>query len=123
MSSLAGLSVVLLLVAANAFFVATEFALVSSRSTRIDQIAAQGSRAARMVQRYNALDTVLRRQPRWLKGIQAELDSLIAKANRGKMAEILEAYLPTFDLPFIDLCLASLRPRYSRWRWDWFLQA
>src|SRR5437667_368106 len=72
--------------------------------------------AARMVQRYNALDTVLRRQPRWLKGIQAELDSLIAKANRGKMAEILEAYLPTFDLPFIDLCLASLRPRYSRWR-------
>jgi len=50
-SALTGLSVVLLLVAANGFFVATEFALVSSRSTRIDQIAAQGNRAARLVQR------------------------------------------------------------------------
>ena len=36
---------------ANGFFVATEFALVSSRPTRIDQLAATGNRAARMVQR------------------------------------------------------------------------
>jgi CBS domain containing-hemolysin-like protein len=50
-SPVAGLFIVLLLVAANGFFVATEFALVSSRSTRVDQLAAQGSRAARMVQR------------------------------------------------------------------------
>src|SRR5207244_3858336 len=50
-SPVTGLFVVLLLVAANGFFVATEFALVSSRSTRIDQLAAQGSRAARIVQR------------------------------------------------------------------------
>ena len=41
-----GLFIVLLLVAANGFFVATEFALVSSRSTRIDQLAAAGNRAA-----------------------------------------------------------------------------
>src|SRR4051794_4252454 len=46
-----GLVVVILLVAANGFFVATEFSLVSSRSTRIDQLAATGNRAARMVQR------------------------------------------------------------------------
>src|ERR1041385_4008057 len=46
-----GLLVALLLVAANGFFVATEFALVSSRSTRIDQLAASGNRAARLVQR------------------------------------------------------------------------
>src|SRR5215471_3792075 len=46
-----GLLVALFLVAANGFFVATEFALVSSRSTRIDQLAAAGSRAARLVQR------------------------------------------------------------------------
>src|SRR5260221_7596232 len=46
-----GLFIVLLLVAANGFFVATEFALVSSRSTRIDQLAAAGNRAARLVQR------------------------------------------------------------------------
>jgi CBS domain containing-hemolysin-like protein len=51
MSPLVGLLVVVLLVATNGFFVATEFALVSSRSTRIDQLAAAGSRAARMVQR------------------------------------------------------------------------
>ncbi len=50
MSPLVGLFIVLLLVAANGFFVATEFALVSSRATRIDQLAATGSRAARMVQ-------------------------------------------------------------------------
>ena len=48
---LLGLLVVVLLVAANGFFVATEFALVSSRSTRIDQLAQNGNRAARMVQR------------------------------------------------------------------------
>src|SRR5436190_175622 len=51
MSPLAGLFIVVLLVALNGFFVATEFALVSSRSTRIDQLAAGGSRAARMAQR------------------------------------------------------------------------
>jgi magnesium and cobalt exporter, CNNM family len=51
MSPLVGLLVVVLLVAANGFFVAAEFALVSARSTRIDQLASGGSRAARMVQR------------------------------------------------------------------------
>lgn len=51
MSPLVGLLIVVLLVAANGFFVATEFALVSSRSTRIDQLAATGNRAARLVQR------------------------------------------------------------------------
>src|SRR3954451_10533477 len=45
------LLIVILLVAANGFFVATEFALVSSRPTRIDQLAASGNRAARLVQR------------------------------------------------------------------------
>src|ERR1700738_5261586 len=51
MSIAVGLFVVLLLVAANGFFVATEFALVSSRFTRIDQLAATGNRAAKMAQR------------------------------------------------------------------------
>src|SRR5712692_9652799 len=51
MSPATGLFIVLLLVAANGFFVATEFALVSSRFTRIDQLAATGSRAARLAQR------------------------------------------------------------------------
>src|SRR5918911_4177528 len=57
MSPITGLLVVLVLVAANGFFVATEFSLVSSRSTRIDQLASQGSRAARLVQRAKANPT------------------------------------------------------------------
>jgi CBS domain containing-hemolysin-like protein len=51
MSIAVGLLVVVLLVAANGFFVATEFALVSSRFTRIDQLAATGNRAAKLAQR------------------------------------------------------------------------
>jgi len=42
---------VLLLVAANGFFVAAEFALVKVRKTRIDQLTAEGSRAAAIVQK------------------------------------------------------------------------
>jgi CBS domain containing-hemolysin-like protein len=40
---------VLLLVLANGFFVATEFALVSVRRTRVQQLAAEGNRRARQV--------------------------------------------------------------------------
>src|SRR5206468_2497715 len=36
---------------ANAFFVASEYALVSVRPTRLDQLIAQGSRVARLVRR------------------------------------------------------------------------
>jgi len=45
------LAIVFILVLANAFFVASEFALVSVRKTRIDQLAAEGSSAAALVQR------------------------------------------------------------------------
>src|SRR5512142_689101 len=46
--------VVLLLVAANAFFVAAEFALVSVRDTRIQQMVEAGRIGARTVQRLHA---------------------------------------------------------------------
>jgi len=42
---------VLALVLLNGFFVASEFALVAVRRTRIDQLAAEGSRAAKAVQK------------------------------------------------------------------------
>ena len=42
---------VLGLVAANGFFVASEFALVGIRRTRIDELVAQGNRTARLLQR------------------------------------------------------------------------
>ena len=45
------LLIVFLLVLANSFFVASEFALVSVRKTRIDQLAAEGNRTAGVVQR------------------------------------------------------------------------
>lgn len=45
------IAIVLILVLANAFFVASEFALVSVRRTRIDQLTAEGNRTAGVVQR------------------------------------------------------------------------
>jgi CBS domain containing-hemolysin-like protein len=45
------ITIVFILVLANAFFVASEFALVSVRRTRVDQLAAEGNRAATVVQR------------------------------------------------------------------------
>src|SRR5438046_3973894 len=45
------LMAVLALVLANGFFVAAEFALISVRKTRIDQLLAEGSRMARPVRR------------------------------------------------------------------------
>ena len=45
------IAIVFFLVLANSFFVASEFALVSVRKTRIDQLAAEGNRAAAVVQR------------------------------------------------------------------------
>src|SRR5688500_16443023 len=41
---------VVLLVLANAFFVAAEFALVGSRRSKVDQMAAEGDRKSRTVQ-------------------------------------------------------------------------
>src|SRR5215471_9066548 len=39
------------LVAANGYFVAAEFAIVTVRKTRIDQLIAEGNRGARVVRR------------------------------------------------------------------------
>jgi CBS domain containing-hemolysin-like protein len=47
----AGLFAVLTLVLANGFFVAAEFAIISVRKTRIEQLLAEGSRMARPVKR------------------------------------------------------------------------
>ena len=44
------LGIVLLLVLLNGFFVAAEFALVASRRSKIDQMAAEGDRKSRVVQ-------------------------------------------------------------------------
>src|SRR5215204_6689550 len=49
--SFVSLAIVFILVLANSFFVASEFALVSVRKTRMDQLAAEGNSAAVVVQR------------------------------------------------------------------------
>src|SRR5580765_605962 len=46
-----GLAAVVVLVLANAFFVATEFALVSARRTRLDEMARAGDGKARLARR------------------------------------------------------------------------
>jgi CBS domain containing-hemolysin-like protein len=58
------LGAILLLVAANGFFVAAEFALVAARRSRIDQLAAEGDRSAVTVQ--NALNHL----DRYISGTQ-----------------------------------------------------
>jgi putative hemolysin len=49
-SSLLGIVAVLALIAANGFFVAGEFALVKIRATRINQLAEEGNRTAKVIQ-------------------------------------------------------------------------
>src|SRR3954453_4377722 len=51
MDILLRLAIVLVLVLANGFFVAAEFALVAVRRSRIDEMAARGDAGARVVQR------------------------------------------------------------------------
>lgn len=95
-----GLFIVLLLVLANGFFVATEFALVSSRTTRIDQLAAAGNRAARLVQRAKANPT------RFISGTQ--LGVTVASLLLGAIGEdvfarlvqpVMDAVLVLFGFP------------------------
>lgn len=58
--TLLALLAVLLLVLANGFFVATEFALVSVRRTRVQQLAAEGHRQAeKVLAELNHLDTYI----------------------------------------------------------------
>src|SRR5215207_6392120 len=50
-SILLGLGAVVVLVLANAFFVAAEFALVGARKTRLDELARAGDGKARLARR------------------------------------------------------------------------
>ncbi len=50
-SSLVGLATVALLIATNGFFVAGEFALVKIRTTRINQLAEEGNKTAKIIQK------------------------------------------------------------------------
>ena len=95
MSPIVGLLIVIVLIAANGFFVATEFALVSSRSTRIDQIAATGNRAARLVQRAKENPT------RFISGTQLGVtvaSLLLGAIGEETFAQIIQAAIDRIEI-------------------------
>src|SRR5713226_8331055 len=89
------LAAVLVLVAANAFFVAAEFALVAARRTRIEEMVRRGDRKAKTVQQ--ALQDLYRQLS------AAQLGITVASILLGYVAEDTVAHL------FRDL-FASLPP-------------
>ena len=46
---------------------------------------------------------------RWRRGLQIQLDNLEALCKRERLAALLQARLPTIDVPLLDRCVASLR--------------
>ncbi|MBA3341304.1 MAG: HlyC/CorC family transporter, partial [Gemmatimonadaceae bacterium] len=95
-SAIAGrLGIVLVLVGMNAFFVASEFALVAVRRSRIDEMAAAGDRSARRVQ------GALKHLDRYIAGTQ--LGITIASLALGwvgepALAAMIDALLGSFGM-------------------------
>ena len=90
------LGIVLLLVGLNAFFVASEFALVAVRRSRIDEMAAGGDRSAKSVQ------TALEHLDRYIAGTQ--LGITIASLALGWVGEpalavLIDRFLALFGMP------------------------
>jgi len=85
------LALALLLVLANAFFVAAEFALVGARRTRIDALAEQGSRRARMAR------TAIQNLDHYISGTQVGIT--LASLGLGWVGEttIAEIIRQAFD--------------------------
>jgi CBS domain containing-hemolysin-like protein len=87
------IAIVLILVLFNAFFVASEFALVSVRKTRIDQLAAEGNSAAVVVQR------AVRNLDRYIAATQVGIT--LASLLLGGLGE--RALEPLLSIPFMWL--------------------
>src|SRR6266568_3567444 len=107
MSIAVGLFIVVLLVAANGFFVATEFALVSSRFTRIDQLAATGNRAAWLAQRAKLNPT------RFISGTQLGVtvaSLLLGWIGENTIAELIQPVLDQIVLIVGQPVTASSEP-------------
>ncbi len=95
MDGFGGVLILLLLVLANGFFVAAEYALVSVRRTRIDQLVEEGNASARVVQR------ALKNLNFYIAAVQ--LGITIAALATGFVAEpglgrLIEPLLLTFNL-------------------------
>jgi CBS domain containing-hemolysin-like protein len=102
LSVILGIIAVFLLVLANGFFVAAEFALVSVRRTRIAELVAKGNRAAR-----------------WVKRATDDPDSVIAATQLGitlaslGLGWIGEPVLAQLIQPIVNLLPESIRSTAS----------
>ena len=97
---------VVLIVAANGFFVAAEYALVTVRRTRIQELDAQGSRAARRVLR------LLEDPPRFISAIQ--LGVTLSSLALGAIGEPVVSQLLEYPLDLLPQSWHTASPRPSR---------
>ena len=108
MSNVAALLLTVVLLAGNAFFVATEFALISARRSQIEPRAQAGSRLARTTLR------ALGQMPHMIAGIQLGVTvcSLVLGAiSEPAIAHLLEPLFEAAHLPHDLLHPLALRDR------------
>ena len=71
--------------------------------------------ALRLAARFSVRDLV-RGDPRWLKSVQPELDSLLARSDQRALDAIVTSHIRCVTPAFLHECIESLRPGYSAWR-------
>ena len=124
---LLGLGVVFLLVLANAFFVAAEFALVSVRRTRIRELSSQGHRAAAWAERAVANPdrfiaatqlgiTLASLGLGWvgepaLSNLLLPVVSLFPGVNQAELSHTLSAALAFALITFLHVVVGELAPK------------
>jgi putative hemolysin len=110
------------LILANAFFVAAEYALVTARRTRIQELAEQGNRRARAVQR------IVADPPRFIAamqlgvtlaslGIGALGEQALSHAFDPLMATILAVILAFLIITFLHVVIGELVPKGAALRY------
>ena len=109
-----GLASVVVLVLANAFFVAAEFALVGARRTRLDEMARAGDGKARLARR--AVQSLDRYISATQLGITAAAEAIATHATASIIAFIIITVLHIILGELVPKALALLYPeQVSRW--------
>jgi len=123
-----GLAVVAALIAANGFFVAAEFGLVTARRTRIEQLAARGSRAAiavrlaqsepnRFIAACQLGVTVCSLALGWVgeativEIVYPPLEAIVPAQVLGLTAHSIAAPIAFFVMSFVDIVFGELVPK------------